>query len=1231
MCEIAKYAKLLPLLLALALLAGMPAAVSGQEALTVQIVSSTYTVSEGDGTVGIAVEISESPSSDVVVGLVTTDGEAVRGWDYGRDEPVTFLAGTTTLTQTIRVTIVDDNILEPPETFFVEISSSAAHSVARHPVTIQDNDETTLGFSVDEYRATEGGSVQVCIEQSGRNDVPFAVSISYSDPDGALTSGQTIPSSVTFSERSPRQCFNVSVNQVSSVAVAEFTITGVTSNSPGVANRVRIGGRSATVRVYDTGVTPVVVQFSASEYTVNEGDGTVAITLTISQSSSLFPVTVLLRTSDRMAVAGRDFEHVVIRVTFPAGTTTLTQTVNAYIINDITVENRETFTVALERTSSLDSSVTIPSATATVEITDDDTATMGFQQTSYRIDESTRHGGVQVCWSVSQPTASCPVQFPFTVQLLTEDGTAVSPTDYTALDAILPFSVCQRTQCVSIPIINDSGLEDAETFTVRLERTSTLPAGITLSPDTTTVEIQDNDAAIVDFESDEYTITEGGSLDIGVELRSTGDCPVDFGFDIRLGSSVPTGARPYISGIPSLVSFKRCDKNVLTSVSTSDIEATAELRFALEPPSNLDPRIYIRQPTAAAYVIDQGGATEAFEDLSLGSDDSPWGIWSDEQTLWVSIEGDAKIYGYDMDTKARGDSGQDFDTLDADNDRPTGIWSNGSTMWVADYDGEIYAYQMSDKARDFDGDFDTLSVEGNANPTGLWSNGTTLWVADDIDDKIYAYDIATKARDSTKEFNGLDSENSEPAGIWSDRRTMWVADQTSDKIYAYDMATKARVEEKEFNALPATVNDEPRGIWSDGQIMWVVDKGNDEVYAYYFPAEPDVPVPVRRTSTTTTGASPEIEETDAARPSTISAQCISEEADEDSVDIELGITIADSWVSGCPSITRGGRLAKYYSFNLPITTAVEIALDSHLDDYLVLRRGGLSGKVVEQDDDSGPGNNSLISETLTAGKYTIEATTFYADGVEAAFTLSVKAISRILYEGPVSEVSRAGYGPAGPNMTVKLLPTRPMGTLEITIEDADGFGEGAGPLGGAQAEGGSAGTMMLALPKTSWVQYGGITVETRESESWTAHTTEDEQAMLTRGAAGPDLSPVLLGLVQLLGKVEGALQLLQSLAGLSSPATDTSPAEPDESVLDTIFQKSYANCVSQVTVPWLVDAEGTTGVRISVPVTLADTDYLSLASSFVASNNQPALAQLHNLLNTCIDVPACQRPEPSAK
>ena len=568
-------------------------------------------------------------------------------------------------------------------------------------------------------------------------------------------------------------------------------------------------------------------------------------------------------------------------------------------------------------------------------------------------------------------------------------------------------------------------------------------------------------------------VTEGDSLDLGLNLSGDATCPVEFPFYVSLGSAISRGARSAIAKPASRVAFESCDTRQDLPIDTSDIEATAELRFTLEPTSNLDPRISIGQSTAAAYIVDSGDATEAFETLDAAGNNNPEGIWSDGTTMWVADTDDDKIYAYDLATKAR-DASKDFNTLaGAGNNNPEGIWSDRTTMWVADLaDDKIYAYSMATKARDTGKDFNTLPGAENGTPDHIWSDGTTMWVAEPtLAAKLYAYDLATKARDAGKDFNTLiGAGNSKPEGIWSDGTTMWVADAFDGKIYAYNLETKARDAGKDFNAPASAGNNFTSGLWSDGATMWVADYVDAKIYAYYFPEEPALPTTIRRPTTITTGVTPETDDVDPARPSVIKPDlCVADIVDPDGGEIELGDTITDAWISGCPSITRGGRLAKYYTFDLPITTTAEIALDSHLDDYLVLRRGDLSGNVVEQDDDDGPGNNSLISSTLTAGKYTIEATTFYADGVEADFTLSVKAVPRILYDGPVSDVAHADYTADGPTMTVKLLPTLPMGTLEITIEYSEGFGEGTGPLGGTHADGGSAGSAILALPKSAWV------------------------------------------------------------------------------------------------------------------------------------------------------------------
>ena len=224
-------------------------------------------------------------------------------------------------------------------------------------------------------------------------------------------------------------------------------------------------------------------------------------------------------------------------------------------------------------------------------------------------------------------------------------------------------------------------------------------------------------------------------------------------------------------------------------------------------------------------------ASDDFDGLITAENNLSRGMWSDGTTLWVTDLHDAKIYAYNLATKAR-DASKDFDTLDAaGNDSPYGTWSDGTTMWVTDFpDGKVYAYDMTTKARDVSKDFDTPD-----RPTGIWSNGTTMWVAVQLPARIYAYDMTTKARDAGKDFDTLSAAgNTHPRGIWSNNITMWVTEEDG-KLYAYNMASKARDADKDFNTLSAAGNGHPSGIWANTNTMWVSDSGDGKIYSYNMP------------------------------------------------------------------------------------------------------------------------------------------------------------------------------------------------------------------------------------------------------------------------------------------------------------------------------------------------------------------------------------------------------------
>ena len=107
--------------------------------------------------------------------------------------------------------------------------------------------------------------------------------------------------------------------------------------------------------------------------------------------------------------------------------------------------------------------------------------------------------------------------------------------------------------------------------------------------------------------------------------------------------------------------------------------------------------------------------------------------------------------------------------------------------------------------------------------------------------------------------------------------------------------------------------------------------------------------------------------------------------------------VSGTWAEGCVSETRDGPYARYYSFTLSQEKEVTITLESDdADSYLYLREGddvrsGTALNAHADDDDAGGGRNAQIQETLPAGTYTVEATT-YGTGETGDFTLTISGL-----------------------------------------------------------------------------------------------------------------------------------------------------------------------------------------------------------------------------------------------
>ena len=113
----------------------------------------------------------------------------------------------------------------------------------------------------------------------------------------------------------------------------------------------------------------------------------------------------------------------------------------------------------------------------------------------------------------------------------------------------------------------------------------------------------------------------------------------------------------------------------------------------------------------------------------------------------------------------------------------------------------------------------------------------------------------------------------------------------------------------------------------------------------------------------------------------------------------------DRWSSdGCDSEVAGRGHARYYRFTLTQAADISIVLEStDADTYLYLREGeATSGAFLYENDDDGGTNRSRIDAGLSAGTYTIEATTF-GPGETGSFSLTLSGFPRTATPQPTPQ------------------------------------------------------------------------------------------------------------------------------------------------------------------------------------------------------------------------------------
>ena len=131
--------------------------------------------------------------------------------------------------------------------------------------------------------------------------------------------------------------------------------------------------------------------------------------------------------------------------------------------------------------------------------------TIGVELPDYTVNEG--DGSVEVCAVIVSGT----LERTLTFTLSTQDGTATSPADFSAVSADLTFDESTSRSCVDIPVEDDDIVENPDVFTVEIGGDD---PDVVFDPPSSTVTIIDNDRVVIGFEMERYEGDEGGVVEV---------------------------------------------------------------------------------------------------------------------------------------------------------------------------------------------------------------------------------------------------------------------------------------------------------------------------------------------------------------------------------------------------------------------------------------------------------------------------------------------------------------------------------------------------------------------------------------------------------------------------------------------------------------------------------------------------------------------------------------------
>ncbi len=385
--------------------------------------------------------------------------------------------------------------------------------------TVQSVGFESTGIRLAEAVAQSSVTVTRTGDTTGTATVQFATTAGSASPGSDFTGAS---GTLSFAPGETQKTISIPIIDDSLFEADEtFSIT-LSAPSPGTA----LGPNSTHTITIQSDDVQSLVSFASDSLVLGERAGTANLVISRTANTS-GTATVSFSTTDGTAIAGLDYTASSGTVTFASGETQ--QIIPLTILDNSQIDGTRTFSVSL---SSADAGTAVGTkSTATVSIESDDWLA-SFDVDSSSISESS--GNALVTISRTGNTSAVG-----SLQFETSSGTATANLDYSPRSGVISFLAGERSTTISIPILDDTLFEGAETFSIRISSPDGVSGHLGGPASHTITVISEDRPSIIEFALPASSEMEGdGTAQISVIRGGNSSTTASVVFSTADGSAI---------------------------------------------------------------------------------------------------------------------------------------------------------------------------------------------------------------------------------------------------------------------------------------------------------------------------------------------------------------------------------------------------------------------------------------------------------------------------------------------------------------------------------------------------------------------------------------------------------------------------------------------------------------------------------------------------------------------